>query len=197
MTRIFFKLVCLLTAGLLASACQAIAERPGDDGNGEHPDDPKTLTTEHIKQQLENNGKRVFVVFSEFRAAGKVHACPVKIRTVDSVCASDDFQNNDPSVICRLAQGTSNNGSLTQIDWRSEVDSRAGAAVNFRVEFDANFEPCAQGWTGDKYASRHTCQLRDRSGLEIGGARRIYVKYTIVGDDPACPPLDPYFIVRH
>lgn len=139
-------------------------------------------------------GRRALVIFDEFSdVAGNKWKCPVKIRTVDNVCMDPDFQNSDPSVICRWA-GDNGNRHLSQkkIKWESENGE------TFKIFFVGAVTPvpCKAGWDGDEFDDSHTCKIQAAADLNMGASDAIFLKYDVKGEDARCDKLDPYFIVR-
>lgn len=147
-----------------------------------------------IKASLDR-GRRVVVFFDDFTdGQGNTWSCPVKMRTVDDVCQHPDYQNIDPSVICRRT-GDSNpsyDSSVQKIVWVGDEP--------FTVTFPslpAGETPCKNsGWHGDTADTRHVCKIKNQTDLNLGAGDAIFLKYDIKVTDTRCSALDPYFIIR-
>ena len=134
-------------------------------------DDKGRVTADVIAESL-MRGRRVLVIFDEFSDEdGNTWKCPVKIRTVDNACQDKDFQNSDPSVICRWAgDNASHLASQKKIRWVAENGDP------FTITFPSRAEPCkADSWTGDKFDASHTCKIQDGDDLNAGAADAIFL----------------------
>jgi hypothetical protein len=117
--------------------------------------------------------------------------CPVKIRTVDSVCLEKGYENSDPAVICRRAGDYVGPSSLKKIKWVAQD------GVPFAVTFPSGVSPCKGSWDGGTYQTVHVCQLKNAADLNLKTDDAVFLKYDISVEDKRCgDPLDPYFIVR-
>jgi hypothetical protein len=194
----YFRRVLIgLVLVLVTASCVSAEKKTDGDDDGE-TDNPyvvkdRKLETSDLTTSLKS-GKKVLVIFDDFEVNGNPVRCPVKVRTVDDVCQQTQFGNSDASVVCRNpGDGNPDTDDPTQrIKWKSN-----DAADTFKIEIlPSGYEPCEKNWTGGTFKKRHNCRLKTGKGMGIGSSGGTFVKYNVVGSNTACPPLDPYFIVR-
>jgi hypothetical protein len=184
------RILAIVAVLMLPAGCVANPESPAaprDEANPPFMVDGKMVTQQDIDRSLEV-GQRVIIIFQDYNTSNGVQSCPVKIRTIDNVCAEAAYQNSDPTVICRATQDSDADDRNKKIVWQGEGE--------FTVEFEGDIAPCRAGWDGNTPKNWHICQLQDSTVFKVVKGLAAFVKYTVQG--PAgCAALDPFFIVRH
>jgi hypothetical protein len=187
----FIGIMMLLVTTSCVSAEKA-AERDDSDSLDPFLVSGGQVTAKDVEASLQK-GRRVVVFFEEYADDdGNTWSCPVKLRTVDNVCNDPDYQNIDPSVICRRIGGSSHDPSVQKIKWVGDEP--------FTVTFPnlpAGVTPCKNSsWDGHIPGLSHVCRIKDEADLNLGAGDAIFLKYDIKVPEARCDALDPYFIIR-
>lgn len=179
------KLLTGLVLALVTTSCVSAEKQEGVDSPGK----PGVLTIEDVQNVLTKDARRVFVMFSKLNG----HTCPADVQALDRVCNGAGYMVNDTSIICRVAGDNVGNTPIQKIVWKSEDD-----ITKFKVTFPgfSGGSPCRGNWDGGTAEKVHVCNLKRPRNLKLGQDDAAYIKYDISVDDPDCPVLDPYFIVR-
>ena len=191
------KGVVSLVLIVLSAACSAKPTQPveprGELGPLLSAEEVKGLNAKEFRTAINEarriKGRRVLVVFDDVNGA----QCPVEVRTIHTVCRTDEFGTIDPGVICRHAfNGRPDANGRDRIIWKSEDGTR------FRITFD-NQSPCADP-TPTRFRKRVECDLKAANDLGVEDGKAGYFKYNIISEqttaaNPGCD-LDPHFIVR-